>query len=332
MAGPSPTSPPPASPRTTSDGAPASIGLFVGLATLDCLYRVAAPPGPNQKITALDQEIAAGGPAANAAITFAALGGHATLVTDLGTHPLARAAADDLVANGVVVRAVEPESARVPAVSSIYLTAGSGDRSVVSVNATAGSGPPPDWLGQLVEGADVVLLDGHHPELALAAARAARRRSVPVLLDAGSWKPVFEELLPLVDVAICSADLRVPALVGGDIVEDDPESIAKDLLRRGPEWVAISFGGDPARWWTATGDPDDARSSGSVPIPAVVVRDTLGAGDVLHGGFALHRARGAGNLAALRSAVRYASDRTTHLGPAAWRQALRALTSDALML
>ena len=243
---------PPASPPTTSDPAAAAIGLFVGLATLDCLYRVAAPPGPNQKITALDQEIAAGGPAANAAITFAALGGHATLVTDLGTHPLARAAADDLIANGVAVRAVEPESARVPAVSSIYLTAGSGDRSVVSVNASAGSVPPPDWLGQLVEGADVVLLDGHHPELALAAARVARQERVPVLLDAGSWKPVFERLLPLVDVAICSADLRVPAASGDDIVEDDPASIAKDLLRRGPEWVAISFGGDPARRWPPT--------------------------------------------------------------------------------
>ena len=39
-------------------------GVFVGLATLDCVYRVAVAPGPNEKVTALSPEIAAGGPAA----------------------------------------------------------------------------------------------------------------------------------------------------------------------------------------------------------------------------------------------------------------------------
>ena len=38
------------------------IGLFVGLAVLDVIQLVDAPPGPDEKIVALDQAVAAGGP------------------------------------------------------------------------------------------------------------------------------------------------------------------------------------------------------------------------------------------------------------------------------
>jgi sugar/nucleoside kinase (ribokinase family) len=78
-------------------------GLFVGLATLDVVHTVAAPVGPNEKAVATRQDVAAGGPAANAAVTFAALGGRATLVTALGRHPLAGAAAEELVSCGLDV-------------------------------------------------------------------------------------------------------------------------------------------------------------------------------------------------------------------------------------
>ena len=72
-------------------------GCFVGLATLDLVHRVAAPVGANEKVTALRQDVVAGGPAANAAATFAALGGRARLITALGLHPLGLTARDDLV-------------------------------------------------------------------------------------------------------------------------------------------------------------------------------------------------------------------------------------------
>ncbi len=65
------------------------VGVFVGLATLDVIHRVSSPPASNQKITSNAQFVAAGGPAANAAVTFAALGGTAVLVTALGDDPVA---------------------------------------------------------------------------------------------------------------------------------------------------------------------------------------------------------------------------------------------------
>lgn len=255
-------------------------GVFVGLTTVDLIHRVARPVGVDEKQTALTQEIVAGGPAANAAVTFALLGGDAELVTDLGGHPLAELARQNLMVYGVRVRAAEPDSPATPAVSSIRVLDGTGERSVVSVNAVARAVAAPDWLPGTLDDADVLLLDGHHPRLAMAAAQAARDRNVPVVLDAGSWKPVLDELLPLVDIAICSADFAVPGV-------GDP---AVELLDRGVATVAVSRGGQPLVWWTRD-------RSGEVPVPQVEVRDTLGAGDVLHGAFAFEHARSAADSA-----------------------------------
>ena len=79
-----------------------------------------------------------------------------------------------------------------------------GERTVVSHNA-AGVAAPADVD---LTGAGCLLLDGHHPDLALRAARSARELGMPVVLDAGSWKPVLAELLSYVDVCACSAAFR----------------------------------------------------------------------------------------------------------------------------
>ncbi|WP_420122591.1 PfkB family carbohydrate kinase [Nakamurella sp.] len=282
-------------------------GVFVGLTTVDLIHRVARPVGADEKVTALSQEIVAGGPAANAAVTFALLGGEAELITDLGRHPLARLAAQDLTANGVRVRAVVPDTDEPPAVSSIRVLDATGERSVVSVNAAARAVPAPDWLAAVLNGAAVLLLDGHHPRPALAAARAARERSVPVVLDAGSWKPVLDELLPLVDVAICSAAFRLP-----------DGAVPPALLGRGVRRVAVTDGPQPVRWWAAGGE---RSGEGTVPIPRVVVRDTLGAGDVFHGAFAHQLAGRPGRSFAdqLARSGSVAADRCQVVGMAAWR-------------
>ncbi|MGB8202386.1 MAG: hypothetical protein WCF33_22325, partial [Pseudonocardiaceae bacterium] len=63
-------------------------GLFVGLATVDLVQRVDRRPGVDEKVVALSSDIAAGGPAAVAAVTFGALGGQSVLLSALGPGPL----------------------------------------------------------------------------------------------------------------------------------------------------------------------------------------------------------------------------------------------------
>ena len=68
--------------------------LFAGLTTLDVLHRLDHVPDPLLKVTSTDFTMAAGGPATNAAVTYAALSAASRLLSDSGdeagatSHPL----------------------------------------------------------------------------------------------------------------------------------------------------------------------------------------------------------------------------------------------------
>jgi sugar/nucleoside kinase (ribokinase family) len=266
--------------------------LAVGLCTVDLVQRVDDLPVPGQKVQSRSVELVAGGPAANAAITIAALGGQVRLVTVLGAHPLADLARRDLEQYGVEVVDVVPDRVEPPAVSAVSVRIGDGERTVVSHNA----------LGVTVSAAvdlsdvDTVLLDGHHPALALAAAKA----QVPVILDAGSRKPVFAELLPQVDVCACSSAFT--------------DSVDCPVITR-------THGPDPVEWFVA-------GQQGEVPVVPTVAKDTSGAGDVWHGALTLGVARlgrvpkAADMPELLAYANRIAGIRVQHEG-ASWRARLR---------
>jgi sugar/nucleoside kinase (ribokinase family) len=275
-------------------------GLFVGLTTLDIVHRVARHLGPDEKASALGQDLAAGGPATNAAVTFAVLGGAATLVTAAGRHPLARFASEELRSRGVRLVDATPDESAIPTVSAIRVLDRTGQRSVSSVNAAGRSAAAPAELARLASESDIVLLDGHHPALALAAARHAQAAGAPVLLDAGSWKPVLVELLPLVDAVIASAAFAVPR--GSPAV-----------LERGPRLFAVTRGGEPVEWATA-------QKSGTVAVAKVAARDTLAAGDVFHGAaaYALTWLGVTRWPQVLAFAVQVAARRVMHDGPRAW--------------
>ncbi|MFJ7072112.1 PfkB family carbohydrate kinase [Streptomyces sp. NPDC098781] len=286
------------------------VGLFVGLCTLDVIQLVDHVPASDEKLTAREQTVAAGGPATNAAVTFAHLGGTATLLTAIGSHPLAPAVTADLDRAGVTVSDLAPHSADPPAVSSIMVTAAGGQRAVVSTNAAAHRLAPPGGLDAQVAACDIVQLDGHHMALATATARAARAAGRRTVLDAGSWKPGTVRLLPHIDVAVCSADFHPP---GSD---RSPDGTLRFLRGQGVAWAAVTRGGQPLVW----AGPD---GGGTIEVPAVPVADTLGAGDVLHGALTHHLA-GQRQLTeeqfvrALRAAALVASESCTSFGTRSW--------------
>ncbi|MFG2789738.1 PfkB family carbohydrate kinase [Streptomyces sp. NPDC048419] len=288
-----------------------SEGLFVGLCTLDVIQLVDRVPSADEKLTARAQAVAAGGPAANAAAAFGHLGGAARLLTAVGSHPLGRAATADLERLGVTVTDLAADSPEPPAVSSILVTASSGERAVASTNATGVRLTPPGALDTLVAACDIVEFDGHHMELALTTARAARAAGRTTVLDAGSWKDGTKDLLPFIDVAVCSADFHPP---GAGTVADT----LRFLRRHGVAWSAVSRGGRPIVWAGPDGDGD------AVEVPTVRVADTLGAGDFLHGALAHHLAAAQGPLTsegfaeALRGAAAVAARSCASFGTRAW--------------
>ena len=275
--------------------------VAVGLCTVDLVQRVHTLPAPGVKVQSLSVEVAAGGPATNAAVAVAALGGRVRLATVLGTHPLARLAAEDLSSCGVELMDVLPNRAAPPAVSAVTVRAADGERTVVSHNAAGVSAPPEVDLS----GADAVLVDGHHPTLALHAAKQARARGIPVVLDAGSWKPILTELLPYVDVCARSSTF----------VASEPLTTPVVITTNGPAPVT----------WTV------GAAQGEVPAQRTTARDTAGAGDVWHGAFTLAVARqGRVPTAAdlppmIEYANRAAAVRIQHEGARAWVEPMLGL-------
>jgi sugar/nucleoside kinase (ribokinase family) len=278
-------------------------GLFVGLATLDLVQRVRRRPGVDEKVVAQRSDLAAGGPAAAAAVTFCALGGHATLLSALGPGPVGRLVEDDLKGAGVHTVDAWAGGADL-SVSAITVLDRTGERSVVSRNAEDIVVAVPADLSVLIQHTDVVLIDGHHPDLAVASARAAKDAGIPVVLDCGSTKAVYEELVPLADAVVCSSSF------GG--LPDEFDAVGAALLAAGARMVAMTAGAAPVRWRTP-------RAAGAVEVPAVAVRDTLGAGDVLHGAFAFAQAHGISDPhRSLSFGVAVAVLRVQHAGPRAW--------------
>ena len=291
-------------------------GLFVGVTTLDVVQRVARRPGVDEKVVAQRSDIAAGGPAAVAAVTFGALGGRSVLVSALGPGPVGQLVAGKLADVGVHVVDAWAGGADL-SISVITVLESTGQRSVVSRNAQDLTTAVPAGLPALAREADVVLIDGHHPDLAVAAARAAQTAGIAVVLDCGSAKPVYAGLVPLADAAVCSADFTADDRVGFD-------AVSAALLADGTRLVAMTEGAAPVRWRTR-------EVAGTVEVPSVAVRDTLGAGDVLHGAIAFARARGVTDpQRCLSFGVAVASLRVQHVGPRTWLddQDLRVLVAQ----
>ncbi|WP_127507379.1 PfkB family carbohydrate kinase [Actinoplanes solisilvae] len=272
--------------------------LCAGLATVDLLYRVDQIPAADEKAQASSMEVAAGGPAANAAITAATLGAEVTLVTAIGSHPLATLILQDLQAHDVRVVDAAHASSVPPPVSTV-LVAPSGARTIISRNAGDHVYDPPP-----MPPADLTLIDGHHPALAAAAASSARR----LVIDAGTWRPIFPSLIPYAEVVACSETFRHPAAPTG------PDAMTAAAL--GCPHVAVTHGPAPVTWFSG-------NTSGAIPVPSVTALDTAGAGDAFHGALAFSLAAGSALPTALTDAVRVAALRVQHPGPRAWLRHLR---------
>ncbi len=280
-----------------------SKGIFVGLSTIDIVYRIERCPDADSKVVAQSQTVLVGGPATNAAITFSHLGGSATLVTTIGCHPLSQMIVRELQQFSISYVDLSPEFEEVPALSSILVPA-NGKRAVVSANATRIAAPRPEVKPGVLDGASIMLVDGHFMQSCIAWAREARAQRIAVVLDGGSWKPGTEQLLESVDVAICSDDFRPP----GCESEDD---VIRFFGPFGIRQIAITGGEKPIRYVI-----DDTHAE--IPVKRVLITDTLGAGDIFHGAFCSFYNGKNTFLLALIKAAEIASESVKYEGTREW--------------
>ena len=255
--------------------------LSVGMAVADFVFRVRTIPSRPEKYRARSLETVVGGPAANAAIAVARLGGRAVLATRLGDDAVADTVRIGLEAEGVECRI--RRRGRSP-VSAAMIDA-SGERQVVNFpgEALAEAAGTLDGIAPAA-----VLADVHWTQAALAGLALARSRGVPGVVDAEP--PATEAVLEAAShVAFSRAGLAAFTGIG------DKETALADAGRRLRAWVCVTDGAESVSYVSG----DDVKTVPAFPVRAV---DTLGAGDVWHGAFALHLAEGAGEAAAVRFA------------------------------
>ena len=276
-------------------------GVFcLGIATLDYVYSVPNLPTRGEKYRATDLAVVGGGCAGNAAVAIARLGGRAWLATRL---------ADDLTGDRIVADlATERVDAgfalRVPGLRSpvsAIVVDGEGERMVISYSDPA---MPEDaaWLPtKLPAGVGAVLADTRWGEGTLAALGLARDKGVPGVLDADRKPPHPALLATASHVAFSAQALRE---VTG---EPDPRQALAKAAQGLDTWLAVTLGKDGVLF----------QENGAIvhsPAFAVETVDTLGAGDVWHGAFALALAEGKPEREAVRFGSAAAALKCTRFG------------------
>jgi len=276
----------------------------LGLATLDLVYLAGKPPGENQKVVASDCTIAAGGPAANAAVTFSYLGNAAVWAGVLGTHAIAQLIRADLAEYNVRIIDLEPGRSHSPPVSSIIVTEATGDRAVVSINATKSQVDRQAINQDILTSVNIVLLDGHQIAASKEIAQLAHSKNIPILLDGGSWKPGLEEILPFIEWAVCSDNFHPPNC-------NNSEQVFAYLSAAGISHIALTRG-EKSILYLSNG------TYSSIEVPQIQATDTLGAGDIFHGAFCHYILQNNNFTDTLTAAAKIASNSCKNFGTRGW--------------
>lgn len=279
-------------------------GIFVGMLTLDFLYLTANYPHQNQKIVASNYAITAGGPATNAGVAFSYFGNRARLLASLGNHPITQLIKSDLDNYQIEIQDLDKNRSQPPPVSSIITTKKTGDRAVISIDAPKTKISKEAISLKTIQQADIVLIDGHQMAASLEIAKLAREKNIPVVIDGGSWKPGFEEVLALADYVICSANFYPP----GCQLREEVFAYLSNLNI--PDIVIT--GGEEAIAYLNRGN------FGKLEVPQIQPVDTLGAGDIFHGAFCHYILQQQNFLAALESAAEIASYSCQFFGTREW--------------
>jgi len=283
--------------------------LCAGIAVLDEVFRVGEFPLPDNKVEASDFITIGGGCAANAAVAIVRLGGKVTFAAPLG-GPAGQNAVGDAIGDRLVRGLTEEgvdcggcvrvPGARTP-VSAIFINA-RGDRTIATYRDHRLNAAVPKDPDSLVAGVDAVLVDNRFAGFVTPICRAARRAGLPVVIDADRPTVETEALFAIGTHVIFSGEcLRLTT---------GTDDLAAGLARMAQftdAFIAVSNGPLPVLWR----EDRAIREMAVFPITAV---DTLGAGDVFHGAFALALAEGCEIAAAMRFAAASAGLKCTRFG------------------
>lgn len=268
--------------------------VFIGLTGIDYVYYLDEFPEENHKCKTLEYAKYIGGPAANAAITYAALGGDATLITAYGHSSESNTITEELASLGVKVINVSSDD-KLPGISTICIT-GEGKRTIISGQNKY---EDIDLSNVKLDEYDLALFDCNQQDISLP---LLEKVSCDIVLDAGSFKENVEKYLEKATIVISSEQFK--DAMGRDIFEMPYDNISMRAITRGEKSIRIA--------------------NGEIGVGAVECVDSLAAGDIFHGAFCYaYLEKNFDFEQSLNYAAAIASESVKYKGPRAWLHTIK---------
>lgn len=264
-------------------------GVFIGLTGIDYVYYIDVMPEENSKCKTNEYATYVGGPAANAAITYAALGGDATLISAYGSSHESSLITSELTELGIKVINVALDN-KLPGISTICITK-EGKRSIISGQNQY---EQLNLSGLNLDEYDFALFDCNQPDISLP---LLEQVSCDIILDAGSYKENTDKYLKKANIIISSEQFKDNA--GRNIFD-------------------MTFNNDVMLAMTR-GEKSILTRTGEIAIEPTDCVDSLAAGDIFHGAFCYAFYEKEYNFEhALKYASEIASRSVRYKGPRMW--------------
>jgi sulfofructose kinase len=280
--------------------------LCIGMPVRDLIFRIRDLPPRGAKYPAEHFDEIVGGNALNAAIGIVRLGGAVLFSGPMGdaTHKADAYIFEQLAAEGIDHSGMVQMPGLFTPLSSIMIDP-TGERTIVTYRQPElwkVKLPPADTL---LKDCAAVLTENRCAEFVTDLCAEALRRGIPVVIDADQVMSLSEGLLRASSHLIFSAE-TLYSTAG----TDNTEQALRRIERLTPSFVGVTHGAHGVSWLDREGA---LHHMPSFPVHTV---DTLGAGDIFHGGFTLAIAEGQGIAQAMRFAAAAAALKCTRFGGA----------------
>jgi sulfofructose kinase len=260
--------------------------LFAGVAVADFVFNVDEMPRKPEKYRARSAHMCSGGNAANSAVAGSRLGAYAMLAARVGDDFVGGFILDELARQNVDTALVRRIADGASSFSSIYADQ-TGERQITNFRGQR-LGEDAEWLDDVPE-FDVLLADNRWEPLTRRAIQIAHDRNIPAIVDA---EPPFDQDAVKLATHVAFSAQGIYDFTG----VEHPVAALQSASSKLDAWVCVTNGAE------GTYFIEDGRVE-NVPAIAVEAKETLGAGDVWHGAFAVMIAEGND----IRGAIQFAN-------------------------